>query len=516
MCGIAGIFHGDSQYLGSELRVILEHIQHRGYSPFELEEGHGWALGANRLEIVDKENGRQPFFSEDRKVSVVFNGEIYNYIKLKEELIREGCSFISNTDTEVLAHGYAHWGLSLFERLDGVFSILIHDAEKSAFVAARDPVGVKPLYYIQHEKKVSFASEIKALLHLGDDMQEVKPGYYMNGLSEVKRYDYRHSIKVSSGLRANADTFRDLFSNAVRKRVQTDLPIAIFLSGGIDSGAVLYEALNHHPDVTAFSIGKHDAEDVIAARSLCDVLKVKFVHIPATDEELLAIIPDVVRTIESFEPNHTRGGTLSYLLSKEVAKQGYRVALCGEGADELFGGYYEFALALLDKMPHDKFKGLFDRFLGELYKTQLQRVDRTSMRHTLEVRVPYLDKRILDFSHALPLDQKIKAIQQREIADKRVLREAYRNILPDWLVDREKAVLSLGAGFGSNGPEGVFFENGLNMVTENQLQEMQKRFPDFKLSTSEEAYYFSLFIKTFGEIDLVKSRPMVNSTRENT
>jgi asparagine synthase (glutamine-hydrolysing) len=303
-----------------------------------------------------------------------------------------------------------------------------------------------------------------------------------------------------------------LISASVKKRVQSELPIAIFLSGGVDSSIILYEAIKHHPNVTAFSIGSQDSQDVKIGKRLCSKLNVPFVHVPIDSATLLKSIPDVVWSIESFEPNHIRGGTLSFFLSKEVAERGFKIALCGEGADELFGGYREFGIALEAGDSEDAIRGLFERFVKELYKTQLQRVDRTSMNFTLEVREPYLDKRILDFSYSLPITKKIGISSEGKWFNKSILREAYRGILPDWITSREKVVLSMGAGFGSNGPEGIFYENGLRMVSAQELINMQTKYPEYKINTSEEAYYFKIFLEKFGEIDLAKNRPLVNAS----
>ena len=514
MCGIVGIFHKQrSQHkLEVELQSMLFSIRHRGYSKYEISSGPGWLFGANRLEIVGRDTGRQPKYSTDGSIAVVFNGEIYNYQELKNLLIARGYTFNSDTDTEVIANGYQHWGNDLFLLLDGMFAILIWDKNQNTFIAARDPLGVKPLYYAKSHNTAYFASEIKALIDTSNNVMEFPAGHYVVGSHKQVKYYHQKALSNTSSLKENAVQLRNLVRNAVKKRVNTDLPVAVFFSGGIDSSAILYEAYQLHPDVTAFSVGDSNSSDVLHAKRLCQHLSIPFVHISVSPDELLSLIPEVVWSIESFEPNHIRGGSLSYVLSREVAKRGYKIALCGEGADELFGGYREFGVALDSRATDDILSKLFNRFTSELHKTQLQRVDRTSMRFTLEVREPILDKHILEFAYSLPVKQKISFMPTGRYQNKIVLREAYRGLLPDWIVDREKVVLSLGAGYGSNGPEGIFYDHALKMMSEEEFEKLRNKYPDYSLKNREEAYYFTLFITRFGELDIAKARPLVNAT----
>lgn len=513
MCGIGGVFLSKGNHSHTRLETILRALQHRGHHLYEIGSGETWAIGANRLDIVDRANGRQPFYSCDRSLSVVFNGEIYNYTQLRAELLRLGYRFLSHTDTEVLVHGYCHWGSGLFSRLDGMFAFILHDANTNQFFAVRDPVGVKPLYAVSTTDGTYIASEIKALLSFGHDIHEIPPGNVMTADGRFHQWIHWPLIEVCQELGTNAIKLRELFTEAVRKRCQTDLPLAVFLSAGIDSAAVIYEAARHHTNVVGFSIGKDQAPDVIAAKRLCSELAIPLEHITVSEAELLKTIPEVIWTIESFEPNHIRGGCLSYILSREVSRAGYRVALCGEGADELFGGYPEFGLALINGERPSTVDSMITRYIRELHKTQLKRVDRTSMRFALEVREPYLDKAIVCFARSLPLSHKVAVVSPNCVRDKRVIREAYRGILPDWVVDRRKTVLSQGAGFGSNGPEGIFYDHGQAMISTETFQLLRLQYPDFHLRNQEEAYYFTLYQNYFGSLSLGKHRPLVNATR---
>ena len=514
MCGIAGISLTQGGNAKVALNAMLESLQHRGYSHFETYTTGHWGLGANRLEIVDPANGRQPFQSNDGAVTAVLNGEIYNHHRLRRELQQLGCQFRSQNDTEVIAHGYRHWGEALFSRLDGMFAILLYDARNSRLLAVRDPLGVKPLYTVTNSEGEFFASEIKALLGLRGTITEVAPGEIRLSGGQQKPYadPRRQECVVSEDLAENARKLRELLRASIEKRVDTNLPIAVFLSGGIDSAAVMYEAARAHSDVTAFSIGLEDSSDVQSAMRLCKELGFRYEHISVKWDDLLQAIPDVIWTIESFEPNHVRGGTLSYVLSRAVARAGYRIALCGEGADELFGGYAEVGLAVRQGQSAETVQGMLSRFVNELHRTQLQRIDRTSMRFTLEMREPFLDKRVVRFARALPLAHKVSRLADNSIENKRVLRAAYRGVLPDWVVNRGKVVLSQGAGFGSNGPEGPFYAHALEEMSEQGFQAIRRARPAFGLRNREEAYYFETFREKFGPLLLAAHRPLVNAS----
>lgn len=514
MCGIAAIFsmtYGDPL---EALAPVLVALAHRGITGPETGAGDGWAMGAIRLPIVGREQGRQPIQSADGSVTVVLNGEIYNHARLRAVLECQGYVFRTDCDTEVLAHGYHFWGASLFPQLDGIFALVIHDARDGSHVAARDPLGVKPLYHVSNAHGAYYASEIKALLACDGTIAYLPPGHYRVGseASQPYRPAPEPAAPLHGALAYHAQMLRQLVRAAVQKRVATDLPVAVLLSGGIDSSVVMYEAALAHDDVTAFSIGADDGPDALAAQRLCRELGLRHRHITVDGGTLLASVPETIWTIESFEPNHIRGGTLSFHLSKEVARLGYRLALCGEGADELFGGYPEMGAAVQSGLPDAAIAAMLARFVAELHRTQLQRVDRTAMRFALEVREPFLDLDVVEFAARLPLAHKIAADGAGRLRNKRVLREAWRGLLPDWVVDRDKAVLSLGAGFGSNGPEGLFYQHGLAMMPEEGLQALRARFPAFALANREEAWYFSLYCARFGALPLGKQRPLVNTS----
>lgn len=524
MCGIAGVityneFNKPNQK-NDLLLSILERLTHRGYRQFETAAiGNTAFLGTNRLEIVDRKNGRQPFISDNGQIALIFNGEIYNDIKLKETLIKKGWFFETNCDTEIILKGYQEWGIkSLYYKLKAMFAFIIYDNHKNTTIIARDPFGIKPLYWTHSEDAIFFSSEAKALSFLNSEIKECGPGkieFFKREASFFYKCFEPENINPDPGITeiAAAKTIKSLFSEAVRKRVNTDLPVTVFL-GGIDSGIVLSQAIKYNKNITAYSIGKdHDSVDVNFAKILCSELNVPLKIIRTDESELLSLVPEVVHCIESFEPNHIRGGCLSYLLARKVSQDGFRIALCGEGADELFCGYPEFA-AIYNIKSTEYLMEKRLRFVRELYKTQLKRVDRTSMAFTLEVRVPFLDIDFASFALTLPAHFLLKQ-QSNNLILKYILRRAFADEMPEYALYQNKRVLSDGAGFGTNAEEGPFFNHACNSLSDSEFKTLITNYPEVKLKNKEEAYYFQLFSKNYfiKNLTFLSQRPEVNITR---
>ncbi len=519
MCGIAGYFgpHADVDTVKQMLATML----HRGYSNYEIKkDGSTYVSGANRLQIVDRENASQPLSSHDGRYLLTFNGEIYNFRELKRELEEQGVPFDTSSDTEVLANGLAAWGIDhLLDKISGMYAFAAWDKSEQRLILARDPMGIKPLYYAVNEGTLLFASEIKSILRAvpGSRINHLQPGYYLTVNSEAQEIRPHFSLPEklpapNDSIDSNTSTLRRAISSAVQQRVATDLPVAILLSGGIDSSIILYETLQHHKDVTAFVIGCADAPDVQSAKRFCEGFDIELVHIPFTVDDALAYIEKTIIAIETFEPNHIRAGVASYALAEQIGNRGFRVALCGEGADELFLGYPEFAAMIKCGETEDAVHKRQLKFLSDLHRTQLQRVDRTGMTHKLEIRTPFLDLNVLKAAFALPFHDKLRQQNEEVWSDKWALREAYRGLLPDWVVDREKCVLSEGAGLGANGPEGPFFEHCIGKITEETIKQLQQRRPEYQLQDAEEATYFQVFWKHFPGVKTGLPRPEVTRT----
>ncbi len=512
MCGI-GVVWGkapDGKPKRAALHAMLAEIRHRGNSLFEIAEAPNGkcVLGANRLEIVDRDNGRQPKTNEDATIYAVFNGEIFNNAALRAELEAAGHVFASNCDTETLCHAYEEWRERMLDKIDSeMFAFAVYDAARDELFVARDAWGVKPLYWAEDEANgeangtIYFASEIKQLVAL-KQVKRIKlfpSGHYCKN-GEITKYAVKYAannaVKTNLNEKEAALILRELVDEAVRKRVATDLPIGVFLSGGLDSTAILATARKHHGDVTAIIIGNDDSEDARVAKRYCKENGVKFVfRKPPTEEELFASIEETIYCVESFEPNLVRQSALSLVIAKTAKEAGLRIALCGEGADELFLGYPEFK-ALGKRRAQE----VQNSFMKNLNRTQFQRVDRTAMRYTVEVRVPFFDEKIVEFANTLPVEMKLRKTDDDgdgEKIEKSVLREAMADRLPPEICWRKKAVLSEGAGYGGNGSGGLFEALATAKVSDEEFAALRAQNAEWNLRTKEEAFYFKIF-KRYG------------------
>lgn len=438
MCGIVAVI-GTREYnssLDDLARSMLLKIVHRGdadkvgsvFSP-----APHISLGCNRLAIVARDDAKQPMTLPDGSVSITFNGEIYNYRELQNELEQLGHTLLIGSDTEVLLHAYKEWSVGMLPRLDGMFAFVIYDRAANIVFAARDPMGVKPLYKTRTDGLTRFASEMKALLPCEEEIEEILPGHYEIG-GKVEQY-----FKLERRAQGMDDSqviqrFKSLLDQAVAKRVQTDLPVAVIFSGGIDSSAVLGFALRHHPNITAVSMGFEGSPDLEFAKRFCEERGIKQVIRHLDFKELTDDLPEIIRYAETFEQNDITDGVLMSVAYKTAAEQGFKVILTGDGSDEFLAGYDLF------KESNDPDK-LMEYRVGNLYRVDLQRLDRCTMRYSLEARSPFMDKALIQLEYNVPMRLKIK-----NGVEKWILREACRGVLPDYLRNRRKVRTPQGTG----------------------------------------------------------------------
>ncbi len=379
MCGIAGYAgrpRSPSQ-MRADVKAMCDAIRHRGPDDYGAFVAEGVALGMRRLSIIDLATGQQPIRNEDGTVTLVFNGEIYNYRDLTRRLIDRGHRFTSVSDTETLAHLYEDLGVGLVHELNGMFAFAIWDSERSQLLLARDRLGIKPLYFWPSEGGVAFASELKSFLALDDFVGSIEPeamayylalGYVPEPLSiyrgvrklepgQLLTWSAGEGIRVERywspvveqdpeiGPEEAVEAVRELLEDAVRARLVADVPLGAFLSGGIDSSAVVatMARLMDRP-VKTFSIGFEEPEfnEAGDARIVADAL--------GTDHTELIVRPDVDTLIErvatSFDEPFSDSSAIPTFLVSELARQHVTVSLSGDGGDELFGGYTRYASAL--------------------------------------------------------------------------------------------------------------------------------------------------------------------------
>lgn len=518
MCGIAAVLnHSDPL---QRVQAMLSLLCQRGdiSDPPEALEGGTAALGTERLRIVDSDGGQQPFTSFDGEWKIVFNGEIYNHRALRREMEAQGIIFHSECDTEVLVNLIALHGPVATERLDGMFAFIAIHRDGQRWIAARDPMGIKPLYFVHEDGSLFFASEVKPLLEVTSKAPvEVFPP----ATWRTEAVEGRHWTPpivppfLDSSLESNTRTLKLLLEEAVAKRLPSDLPCAVLFSGGIDSTLIFHIARQISPNVCGFYVGLPHGRDFEYARLYAKHFNARVEFISYTEAEVFDLIPEVIKTLETFEPNQVRNGIFSYLVSKAVALRGYRVALCGEGADELFCGYPELTFTPSVTSARARQSLILARrgqYLADLHRTQLQRVDRCAMRHALEVRVPFLDRKILEFSLQLPLTQLLDMDNPGLTTNKRILRALY-DLYPDIpavFASREKVVFVDGCGMGNNAPSGPLFDHAI--VASRQLG-LSLTPTDFdKLNNLEEAWYLHFLRKQLplSRFPSLKLRPFVN------
>ena len=364
MCGICG-------YTGREvpglLRRMTDSIRHRGPDAEGFLETGGVHLGCRRLRVLDIDGGDQPIYNEDGTVGVVYNGEIYNFQQLRRELEARGHRFTTRTDTEVIVHLYEEEGIDCARRLEGMFAFALHDSRRGRLVIARDPVGIKPLLYRWDGRRLVFGSEAKSLLvdpattprldadalhqllnvrfvpapmTLFEGISQLSPGHCLVVEGGALREHRYHEWKFAGGTDISAEDaaaqFRSVLSSAVERQMVADVPVGIFLSGGLDSSALIAGARQsgHRNGLETFTLGFNEPTDELAD---ADLVARHFGtdHHPTTlSPEPLALFPRIVYHAEMPKVNAVQG----YYLSR-FARRHVTVALSGLGGDELFLGY---------------------------------------------------------------------------------------------------------------------------------------------------------------------------------
>jgi asparagine synthase (glutamine-hydrolysing) len=474
MCGIALVAGHEPSRI--TFRQMLDALRPRG----EVEEvavRTGLLAGAHRLKIVDPAGGAQPLTSPDGRWLLCYNGEIFNYRALRDELSRLGHLFLTNCDTEVVLQAFARWGETAVRRLRGEFAFTLADLVAGRVYLARDPVGVKPLYWSVADGCLHVASEIKALVPAGAPISEVPAGWHgwwpvggapdltpYSGLLSVGAHDgtgadtalastalastglastgLASTVLASTGgqIESEAETMalvRAALQDSIRVRLDTQHTVGVILSGGLDSSLLLAHVRALHPDCVAFTIGAPGSEDLAFARRLTAEFRVPHEVIEIAPREIrLDDIREAIRISELTEYGDIINAVVSVPLFRRIAETGVKVVLTGDGSDELFGGYPMYQQAKMDQQ-----RRLFLHKIANLGRTELQRVDRVSMGHGVEARVPYLDPAVVELALRVPGRLKV-----RGGVEKWVLRQAFADVLPGYITARPKSPMSHSSG----------------------------------------------------------------------
>ncbi len=525
MCGITAIFniHNQTDTLRKQVLEMSKKIRHRGPDWSGIYTGISAILAHERLSIVDPASGSQPLKSSDGKLILTVNGEIYNHRELREQL-KDEYEFQTGSDCEVILALYQKKGIKCVEDLNGIFAFAIYDEEKNEYFIARDPIGVIPLYFgYNNEGHLLVSSELKGLDGFASAYKPFPPGHYFhsNDSDLVKWYhrDWMSYGNVKNNL-ADVQELHDALESAVQRQLMTDVPYGVLLSGGLDSSitsaiAKQYAAKRIEtdsqadawwPQLHSFAIGLEDSPDLAAAKKAADHIGTVHHEIHYTLQEGLDALRDVIYHIETYDVTTVRASTPMYLLARVIKSMGIKMVLSGEGADEVFGGYLYFHKAPNAKAFHEETL----RKINKLHLYDCLRANKSLAAWGVEGRVPFLDKEFLDV--AMRINPEAKMAPGKTI-EKKILREAFSDILPDEIAWRQKEQFSDGVGYN--------WIDTLRRVTSEQVSDEQmenaaERFHINPPLNKEEYYYRSIFEELFPSESAARSVPSVPSVACST
>jgi asparagine synthase (glutamine-hydrolysing) len=552
MCGIFGVFNRNGEPVAHELiQRMGSALKHRGPDGEGSYISNEIGLGHRRLSIIDVAGGSQPITNEDSTLQIIFNGEIYNYIELREELLGAGHTFKTQSDTEVILHAYEQWGPACVERFNGMFAFAIWSSIEKSLFLARDHLGIKPLYYVVLGRRILFASEIKALLQdhecprmvdlealaqlftlryvpspktLFSGIYKLPPAHWM--LVSAKKVEFRHFWRCKATIRERCDeselvkTYQELVEDAVRLQMRSDVPVGLFLSSGVDSAALL-ALMRHHTDerIHTFTLGFEHGEqsnETREARNLAESFGADHTELIIGPKDYQDYYRRYLMDLE--EPVGNETAAAFYFVSQMASKK-VKVALTGQGADEPWAGYPRYIGASLSdtysRLPYTFTKNIVQPIVLRTFKNEnlrrsvsslnerhvlnrfikiysfytsemkshlfqpwlLQHIstngveaenalrhlqrnvtnldsvnqmtyidtraslpddllmvsDKTAMANSLEARVPFLDRRVVEFTESLPSNLKL-----RHFNGKYLHKKAAEKWLPKEVVYRKK------------------------------------------------------------------------------
>ena len=516
MCGIVSIFNIKQQTheLRDKALRMSQKIRHRGPDWSGIYCGGSAILAHERLSIVDPESGGQPLFSPDRKQVLAVNGEIYNHQEIRRRYAGR-YEFQTGSDCEVILALYRDKGIDFLEDISGIFAFALYDEEKDEFLIARDPIGVIPLYIgYDSDGTVYVASELKALEGQCERYEPFLPGhYYWSREARMQRYYQRDwfdyaAVKDNT---ASIDAIHDALESAVKRQLMSDVPYGVLLSGGLDSSVIsaLAEKFSEHrieddgqtraywPRLHSFAVGLKGAPDLAMARLVADHIGTVHHEINYTIQEGLDAIRDVIYFIETYDVTTVRASTPMYLLARVIKSMGIKMVLSGEGADEIFGGYLYFHKAPSDRDFHEETV----RKLSKLHLYDCLRANKSLSAWGVEGRVPFLDREFLDV--AMRINPEAKMCPGSTV-EKKIVREAFADMLPEAVAWRQKEQFSDGVGYSWID---TLKQVTAQAVTDEQMAHAAERFPINPPKNKEEYYYRSIFAEHFPSDSAARSVP---------
>jgi len=525
MCGIAAILNvkDQTQELRQKALRMSQKIRHRGPDWSGIYAGGSAILAHERLSIVDPESGGQPLYSPDRKQILAVNGEIYNHQDIRNRYSGE-YDFQTKSDCEVILALYRDKGIDFLEDLSGIFAFVLYDQEKDVFLVARDPIGVIPLYIgYDNDGKVYIASELKALEGECDRYEVFPPGcFYWSQAPGVQKYYTRDWMQYEAvkDNPASSARIRAALMDSVKRQLMSDVPYGVLLSGGLDSSVISAIAEGYSqmrieddsksrawwPRLHSFAIGLKGAPDLEKARMVADHIGTVHHEINYTIQEGLDAVRDVIYHIESYDVTTVRASTPMYLLARVIKSMGIKMVLSGEGADEIFGGYLYFHKAPDARSFHEETV----RKISRLHLYDCLRANKSLSAWGVEGRVPFLDKEFLDVAMRTNPAAKmcpVKADGSVEI-EKKIVREAFSDLLPEEIAWRQKEQFSDGVGYSWID---TLKKITSEAVTDEMMAAAAERFPINTPMNKEEYYYRSIFAEHFPSESAARTVPSVPS-----
>jgi len=506
MCGIVCAFDlkEKAEVLRPQILEMSKKVRHRGPDWSGIYSNDKAVMAHERLSIVDPVSGKQPLFSEDKKLVLSANGEIYNHKALRKQF--EGkYNFQTQSDCEVILALYKEKGTSFLDEMNGIFAFALYDADKDEYFIARDHMGIIPLYMGWDANGTFYvASELKALEGVCTKIELFPPGHFLSSKDGVLTKWYSRDWMDYEAVKDNQtsiDEIHDALEAAVHRQLMSDVPYGVLLSGGLDSSVISAIAKKYAdkriesddtqaawwPQLHSFSVGLEGSPDLAAAQLVADHIGTVHHEIKFTIQEGLDAIRDVIYNLETYDITTIRASTPMYLMARVIKSMGVKMVLSGEGADELFGGYLYFHKAPNKKEFHEETV----RKLGKLHMYDCLRANKSLAAWGIEGRVPFLDKEFMDVAMRInPQDKMING----ERMEKWVVRKAFESYLPASVAWRQKEQFSDGVGYSWID---TLKEVVAEEVTDEQLANAKYKFPLQTPTNKEEFYYRSIFQEHF-------------------
>ena len=525
MCGIVCAFNikGNNDAVRASVLKMAQRLRHRGPDWSGIYTDDNAILAHERLAIVDPTSGNQPIISQDGKKIIAVNGEIYNHQKLRKSFIGS-YNFKTQSDCEVLIPLYESKGVNFLNDLNGIFAFALYDSSKETYLIARDHIGIIPLYMGWDNKNIFYvSSELKSLEGVCNKIELFPPGHYLESHNMKLKEWYKPkwtSFDYVKDAKTSVASIHDSLSAAVKRQLMSDVPYGVLLSGGLDSSITSALAKKFAskriesgdkqdawwPQLHSFSVGLKGAPDLEAAKIVADHIGTVHHEINFTIQEGIDAIRDVIYHLETYDVTTVRASTPMYLMARAIKSLGIKMVLSGEGADELFGGYLYFHKAPNAKEFHEETV----RKLDKLHQYDCLRANKSLAAWGIEGRVPFLDKEFIET--AMNINPEDKMIKNGRI-EKWVLREAFKDYLPESVLWRQKEQFSDGVGYSwiDSLKELVSKE-----VSDKDLENASETFPINTPLNKEEYYYRSIFNEHFPSNAAAKSVPSVPSVACST